>query len=49
MILDEIKNELKNHQEKEDIFKVGYIKEFLQTIIIKEIYELSEAKDIIFY
>jgi hypothetical protein len=40
MVIEEIKNELKKHKEKEDIFKVGYIKEFLQTIIIKEIYEL---------
>jgi len=32
MVIEEIKNELKKHKEKEDIFKVGYIKEFLQTI-----------------
>ncbi len=49
MVIEEIKNELKKHKEKEDIFKVGYIKEFLQTIIIKEIYELWEAKNLIFY
>ncbi|HRX64252.1 MAG TPA: nucleotidyl transferase AbiEii/AbiGii toxin family protein [Candidatus Absconditabacterales bacterium] len=49
MIIEEIKNEIKRHQGKEDIFKIGYIKEFLQTTIIKEIYELSEAKNLIFY
>lgn len=49
MIIDEIKLELKKHKDKENIFKIGYIKEFLQTIILKEIYELSECRDIIFY
>ncbi|MDD5770505.1 MAG: nucleotidyl transferase AbiEii/AbiGii toxin family protein [Candidatus Gracilibacteria bacterium] len=49
MIIESIKFELKNHIKKNDIIKIGYIKEFLQTIILGQIYSLDYAKDLIFY
>ncbi|MDR3169651.1 MAG: nucleotidyl transferase AbiEii/AbiGii toxin family protein [Candidatus Peribacteria bacterium] len=37
------------HKEKEDVFKIGYIKEFLQSHILKQIYELPASKNLYFY
>jgi hypothetical protein len=49
MIIENIKFELKNHSNKSDVIKIWYIKEYLQTIILKEIYELDYTKDLVFY
>jgi predicted nucleotidyltransferase component of viral defense system len=49
MIIEDIQNELEKHKDKEDTFKIGYIKEFLQTIILKQIYETPECKELTFY
>jgi len=37
------------HKDKEDVFKIGYIKEFLQTHILKQIFELPDSKNRYFY
>ena len=49
MIIENIKIELEKHKEKENVFKIWYIKEYLQTIILKQIYEIPECKNLIFY
>lgn len=49
MIKENIKLYIENYNDKSDIIKIGYIKEYLQTIIIKQIYEYEKAKDLIFY
>lgn len=49
MIVDDIKIELENYRDKPDIIKIWYIKEYLQTIILKEIYEFPECRDVLFY
>lgn len=49
MILDDIKLILNPHKDKNIVFKIWYIKEYLQTIVLKEIYEIPECKDLIFY
>ncbi len=49
MIIDNIKKELENNLENADIIKIGYIKEYLQTYVLKEIFELEECKNLIFY
>jgi predicted nucleotidyltransferase component of viral defense system len=49
MILDEMKLAFQQHRDKEDVFKIGYLKEFLQTHILKQIYELPESKNLYFY
>lgn len=49
MIIENIKYELENHKSKSDIIKIWFIKEYLQTIILSQIYELDYAKDLIFY
>ena len=49
MIVDDIRIELENYRDKPDIIKIWYIKEYLQTIILKEIYEFPECRDILFY
>jgi hypothetical protein len=49
MIIDEIQLLVDQHKTKEDVFKIGYIKEYLQTIVLKQMYELPEAKHWYFY
>lgn len=49
MIIENIKFELDNHSNKSDIIKIWFIKEYLQTIILKQIYELDYTKNLIFY
>lgn len=49
MIIEDIRNELEKHKDKADIIKIWYIKEFLQIIILKQIYEIKECKNLIFY
>lgn len=49
MIIETIKFELKNHSDKSDIIKIWYIKEYLQTIILWQIYSYSYSKSLIFY
>lgn len=50
MIIENIKFELdNNHKNKSDIIKIWFIKEYLQTIVLKQIYELDYTKDLIFY
>lgn len=49
MIINDMKLELEKHMNKSDVIKIWYIKEYLQTIILKEIYEFPECKDILFY
>jgi hypothetical protein len=49
MIIENIKLILQDHKDKEDVIKVWYIKEYLQTIILKEIYEIEDFKNLIFY
>lgn len=49
MIIEDIKMIIDRHKEKDLVFKIWYIKEYLQTIILKEIYEIAECKDLIFY
>lgn len=49
MIIEDIILLLKNYEDKNIVFKIWYIKEYLQTIILKEIYEIPECKDLIFY
>lgn len=49
MIIDEMKIEIEKHKEKADVLKIWYIKEYLQTIILKEIYEFPDCKNILFY
>ncbi|HKL44507.1 MAG TPA: nucleotidyl transferase AbiEii/AbiGii toxin family protein [Candidatus Absconditabacterales bacterium] len=49
MIIKSIENELDKHIDKENAFKIGYIKEYLQTLVLREIYETPECKDIVFY
>ncbi|EKD44291.1 MAG: hypothetical protein ACD_71C00185G0002 [uncultured bacterium (gcode 4)] len=49
MIRESIKKELEKHKNKPDIIKIWYIKEYLQTIVLKQMYELRETKDLIFY
>lgn len=49
MIIEDIQLLLKEHESKAIVFKIWYIKEYLQTIILKEIYEIPECKDLIFY
>jgi hypothetical protein len=49
MILDEMKRALEQHKGKEDIFKIGYIKEFLQARVLRQIYEFPESKSLYFY
>lgn len=49
MIVNDIKIELEKYRDKPDVIKIWYIKEFLQTIILKEIYEFPECRDILFY
>lgn len=49
MIIENIKYELENHKSKSDIIKIWFIKEYLQTIILSQIYELNYTKDLIFY
>lgn len=49
MIIENIKIELEKHREKQDIIKIWYIKEYLQTLILKQIYELDISKDLVFY
>jgi len=49
MIIENIKKELLNHSGKSNIIKIWYIKEYLQIIILKQIYELEFAKNLIFY
>ena len=49
MILEIIKNELKNHKNKSDIIKIGYIKEYLQVYILKQIFENPLSSGLIFY
>lgn len=49
MIRENIKKEWEKHKNKPDIIKIWYIKEYLQTIVLKQIYELDETKNLIFY
>lgn len=49
MLVETIKKELEQHIDKADIIKIWYIKEFLQSYILKEIYESENSKDLIFY
>lgn len=49
MIIELIKLELKNHREKSDIIKIWYIKEYLQSIILWQIYSIDYSKNLIFY
>lgn len=49
MIIENIKRELEKHKDKPDIIKIWYIKEYLQTIVLRQIYELDETKNLIFY
>jgi hypothetical protein len=49
MILDNIKLVLEQYKDKEHIFKIGYLKEYLQAIVLKQIYELEASRDLIFY
>ncbi|MDR2411382.1 MAG: hypothetical protein LBD88_02055 [Candidatus Peribacteria bacterium] len=49
MILNNIKLILEQYKEKEGIFKIGYLKEYLQIIILKQIYEYKDSKELIFY
>ena len=49
MIVDEIKLELEKYSNKADVLRIWYIKEYLQTIILKEIYEFPDCKDNLFY
>jgi hypothetical protein len=49
MIIENIRLELQNHVDKENVIKIWYIKEFLQTIVLKQIYELPMSKNLIFY
>lgn len=49
MIIEEMKEELEKHRDKPDIIKIWYLKEFLQTIVLKEIYEFPECRDLLFY
>ena len=48
MIIDEMKIEIEKYKEKADVLKIWYIKEYLQTIILKEIYEFPDCKNILF-
>ncbi len=41
--------ELQKHKNKPDIIKIWYIKEYLQTIVLRQLYEQEETKDLIFY
>lgn len=49
MIVDEIKILLDTHLNKENVLKVWYVKEFLQTLVLKEIYESPYSQDFVFY
>jgi len=49
MIIDEMIIAFDQHKEKENVFKIGYIKEFLQTYILRQIFELPESKNLYFY
>jgi len=49
MIIENIKFELENHINKPDIIKIWFIKEYLQTILLTQIYELDYTKNLIFY
>ncbi len=49
MIIKKTKNELLSHRGKPDIIKIWYIKEILQTYILKQIYEMDSCKNLIFY
>lgn len=49
MIIENIKYELQNHKSKSDIIKIWFIKEYLQTIILAQIYEFEYTRDLIFY
>lgn len=49
MIIENIKEGLEKYKDKEDIIKIGYIKEYLQILILKQIYEIEECKNLIFY
>lgn len=48
-MIESIKLELKIHKEKTDNIKIGYIKEYLQTLILGQIYSLDYTKSLIFY
>lgn len=49
MIIKAIENELDKHKDKKITLKIWYIKEYLQTLVLREIYETPECKDIVFY
>lgn len=49
MIIENIKYELQNYKSKNDVIKIWFIKEYLQIIILSQIYELDYTKDLIFY
>lgn len=49
MIIENIKRELEKHKDKPDIIKIWYIKEYLQTIVLRQIYELDATKNLVFY
>lgn len=49
MIIENIKYELKNHKDKNNVIKIGYIKEYLQTIILWQIFSYEYCKNLIFY
>lgn len=49
MIKESIKLYLEDYHSKADIIKVWYIKEYLQTLMLKQIYEYEAAKNLIFY
>lgn len=49
MIIENIQYEIDKHQDKSDVIKIWYIKEYLQIHILKKIYEFDYAKNLIFY
>ena len=49
MLIETIRKELEKHFDKSNVIKIWYIKEYLQTFILKEIYEYEWTKNLIFY